>query len=241
MTDHSIQSIISSNLTAVQQRIARACERSRRAASEVNLVAVSKYVGLPETQALIQCGVRHLGENRLSVAEPKCQALAETDLTWHWIGQLQSNKAHKVLEYFDCIHSVDRISLVEALRKSLARPSLSQRFGQRRLPVFVEVNIAGEEQKAGSDPVNLFPLCESLIDTPELSWIGLMTMAPYTDQPETVRPVFAALRELRDRLENRFDIKLPNLSMGMSHDFEIAIEEGATDVRIGSLLFEGVE
>jgi hypothetical protein len=224
------------NLRRVRERIANACERVRRDPSEVRLVAVTKYVGPEVARALFDLGVADMGENRLPVAEPKLEALAGLPIRWHWIGRLQTNKVRKVLGHFQEIHSVDRSELVDALKHEIGK----QADVRPRIPVFLQANVSGEAAKTGVTAEEAFAMGKKLIEAPELEWVGLMTMAPEYHDPEQTRPVFAALRELRDRLSQQLGVPLPRLSMGMSSDFEVAVEEGATDVRIGSVLFEGL-
>lgn len=225
--------ILSTNLSRIRERIGAAASRSDRSLADVRLIAVTKYVGPEVARELVQLGVADLGENRLSVAEPKIQGLSDLTVCWHWIGRVQTNKTRKILDRFTVIHSVDRIELVESIEQHVAPPN--------RVPVFLQVNVSGEASKAGAGPDDAIRVGEKLIQSTCLEWLGLMTMAPDLDDPEETRPVFAATRELRDRIEKELGVVLPRLSMGMSHDFEIAVEEGATDVRIGSSLFSGLQ
>ena len=194
-----------------------------RAASEVTIVAVSKTFPAGVIQEALAAGIRHIGENRVQDAEPKIRSLAALGLhpTWHMVGHLQTNKAKAALELFDVIQSVDSLRLAEAL---------SQR-AQRPLPILLEVNVGGEATKYGFAPEEVPPAAEAIARLSNLEVRGLMTVAPLTADPEDVRPVFHRLRQLRDALGLR------ELSMGMTDDFEVAIGEGATIVRIGRAIF----
>lgn len=216
-------------LEAVRERIAAAAERAGRDPGEVTLIAVTKTVDVERITAVLRQGVEHIGENRVQEAEEKFPRLT-VPCTKHLIGRLQRNKVGKALELFDLIHSVDRIPLVERL---------AQRAAGRQVDILLQVNVSGEASKAGVSPDELPRLAEAAAATGVLRVRGLMTMAPYTVDPEETRPVFAALRRLNEALRER---GLPNvtcdiLSMGMSNDFEVAVEEGATHVRVGSALF----
>ncbi|HQR34130.1 MAG TPA: YggS family pyridoxal phosphate-dependent enzyme [Blastocatellia bacterium] len=215
-------------LEAINRRIAAACQRAGRDFFDVTLVAVSKTVEPERIRLAIEAGVRVLGENRVQEAASKMPELAATvaehNVQWHLIGHLQSNKARRAVELFSAVQSVDSFKLAERL------DSVAGELG-KRLPVFIEVNLGGEESKAGTNPEDVLPLCEQVSKLANLELKGLMTVPPFFDAPEDVRPFFRQLRTLRDQAQ------LKELSMGMSHDFEIAIEEGATMVRIGTALF----
>lgn len=215
---------ISDNLYRVQDRILSALARSGRPANSVTLIAVTKTVGVPEVQELRRLGVTHFGESRVQAVEPKKLALA-SGATWHMIGNIQRRKCKDVVRLFDCVDTVDRVELAEELGSRVG-DSLSP------LPVLVEVNVSGEISKHGFSPDALAQALEQLQPIPALRVEGLMTMAPFFDNAEQTRPIFAELRTLADR----FGLK--RVSMGMSNDFEIAIEEGSTEVRIGTALFE---
>jgi pyridoxal phosphate enzyme (YggS family) len=169
----------------------------------------------------IEAGIRHIGENRLQEALPKREALGDLAVTWHFIGHLQTNKAKKVVENFDWVECVDRSDLAEKLNQAATKP----------LPVLIEVNLGEETSKSGAEPEALEGLVESLKQYERLDLRGLMTIPPFSEDPEKVRPYFRKLRQLAERFG------LPQLSMGMSNDFEVAVEEGATMVRIGTSLF----
>lgn len=216
---------IADNLRRIRDRIAAAMARSGRRGELPTLIAVTKTVGVPEIALLRELGVTHFGENRVQPAAPKIAALG-AGATWHMIGTIQRRKARDVVRLFDCVDAVDRVELAE---------ELAARAGERAspLPVLLEVNVSGEESKHGLAPAELSAAMERVAAMPALRVEGLMTMAPLYDAPERTRPVFARLKALAD------DAGLGRISMGMSNDFETAIEEGATEVRIGSALFEG--
>lgn len=220
----------------INQRIAAACQRAGRDFFDVTLVAVSKTVAPELIRQAISAGVRVLGENRVQEAAVKIPELADivTDqnVEWHLIGHLQSNKARRAVELFSAIQSVDSLKLAERL------DSAASDLG-KRLPVFIEVNLGGEDSKAGVGPHEVLPLCEQVAKLSALELKGLMTVPPFLDDTNQVRPFFRRLRELRDEARRLGIVGdgFKQLSMGMSHDFEAAIEEGATLVRIGTALF----
>jgi pyridoxal phosphate enzyme (YggS family) len=223
------------NLARVQDRIAAAAARAGRDASAITLVAVSKTHPVEALLAAYELGVRHFGENRVEEASSKLPAFKQTisdpAVVFHMIGHIQSRKAEDVATLFDRVHSVDSVKLAQRLA----------RFATQPLPVLLEVNVSGEESKYGFDGARraeLFDAVETISQLPQLRLDGLMTMAPLVENPEEARPVFRALRELRDEIEVRYPaLKLPHLSMGMTDDFEVAIEEGATLVRVGRAIF----
>ena len=207
------------NLASVRTRIEAACRRAGRDPASVTLVAVTKTVGLDQVRELQALGVTDFGENRVQDGLPKARALPQA--RWHFIGSLQRNKVRKALSAFQVVHSVDSAELAAQIAQVAAETGWT---GE----VLIEVNVAGEEQKGGVPLEAAEGLIRSLKG---LRVTGLMTMAPLDADPEQARPVFRKLRELRDRLG------LEHLSMGMSQDFEVAIEEGATLVRVGTALF----
>lgn len=214
----------------IEARIAAACERSSRNVKDVSIVAVTKYVPLEAVREILEFGFEHVGENRWQDAQEKWNELGERG-TWHFIGHLQTNKVKDVVGKFAYIHSLDRLSLAQELNKKAGALGIKARC-------FLQVNVSGEESKYGLSPDELFPFVETLKNMEHLQIEGLMTMAPYEAEPESTRPVFRGLRELRDKLNEAqiLDYEVVHLSMGMSNDFEIAIEEGATWVRLGSVL-----
>ena len=217
---------------SVRARINAAAAVAGRSPESVTIIAVSKTVDLDTMLAAYNLGLRHFGENRVQDARRKLIEPMPADATLHLIGQLQTNKANHAVDLFQIIESVDRPSLVAELEKQAARRGIV-------LPVLLQVNVAGEAQKAGCDIKDASSLTRSIAACSHLALDGLMTMAPLVDDPESVRPVFRGLREVRDRLRHEFELPLETLSMGMTNDFEIAIAEGATHVRIGRAIFEG--
>ena len=214
---------IKGNIIEVEQRITRAAERSGRSPSEITLITVTKTIGPSLIQQAFEAGIRNFGENRVQEAQPKIKQLSslQPPPAWHMIGHLQTNKARTAIELFHTIHSVDSIRLAELLSDST----------QHNISIFLQVNISGETSKSGFLPAEVSPALEKISCLPHLETKGLMTIAPFTENPEEVRPVFRQLRLLRNSLG------LEHLSMGMTDDFEVAIEEGATMVRIGRSIF----
>lgn len=233
---------LTSNLHGLELRIQDACQRSDRQRESVQLVAVTKSVPLATIAALVQCGPALLGENRPQQLVERARVLQmEKDsgnrppVQWHLIGQLQRNKIRSVLPWTSLIHSVESPSQLQQIGRIAGELSLRPR-------VLVQVNVSGEESKSGFSPASVREAWEGLTQIGNVDLAGLMTMAPLTDDQAVIRDSFRGLRELRDELQLRTPhIPLQELSMGMSHDFEIAIEEGATFIRVGSLLFEGCE
>jgi pyridoxal phosphate enzyme (YggS family) len=216
---------IASNIEEVEGRVVNACERAGRSPSEVTVIAVTKTVTAAVLREAYDHGVRDFGENRVQEAQPKIaevSSLLSPAPVWHMIGHLQTNKAKTVVGIFDIIHSIDSLRLATAV---------NERLGDKRLPVLLEVNVAGEETKGGLAMSEVEAVLRQVSSLANLEVKGLMTIAPLVDDPEEVRPVFRALRQLRDALG------LAHLSMGMTDDFEVAIEEGATMVRIGRAIF----
>ena len=214
---------IEQNVRYVERSIAGACERAGRSPDEVTLIAVTKTIGIPAIEAAFNAGIRNFGENRVQEAQPKIEQLASLrpSLIWHMVGHLQTNKAKTAMDIFDIIHSVDSLRLAETLSQ----------HSQSKLPVLIEVNVSGEATKSGF----LLPEADEAVKRigrlPNIEVEGLMTIAPWGSDAEEVRPIFRRLRQLGDALGLR------HLSMGMTDDFEVAIEEGATLVRIGRAIF----
>ena len=225
------QSLIAENLKTVKDKIAQAALRAGRNPQEVQLVAVSKTVSGEHIQQAIEAGVTILGENYIQEARKKIEELGK-GVRWDFIGHLQSNKVSYAIDLFEVIHSIDRLSLAQALSTRAAKKKKTVR-------ILVQVNISGEEAKSGIDKGGVNALVSQIASLPNLTLEGLMTMPPYFTDPEKARPYFVALRELRDTLmaEQDNQINLKELSMGMSGDFEVAIEEGATLVRVGTAIF----
>jgi pyridoxal phosphate enzyme (YggS family) len=214
---------IKANLGAVQYRIAQACLRSGRPINDVTLIAVTKTENANVIQTAFELGLRNFGENRVQEAEGKIKFLSclQPKPAWHMIGHLQSNKLKTALELFDIIHSVDSIDIAGAINRRAVK----------KMPILIQVNVAGEASKSGFSLSGFSEAYKAIAILPNLEVKGLMTIAPLVQNPEEVRPVFRKLRELRDSLH------LEHLSMGMTDDFEVAIEEGATLIRIGRALF----
>ena len=214
---------IAANIREVHGRIALACERSHRSSEEITLVAITKGAEASIIRTAFDCGIKNFGENRVQEAEEKIAQLSDLrpDVTWHMVGHLQSNKAKTAVELFDIIHSVDSVKLADILNRRAEKP----------LPVLLEVNVSGEVTKGGFSVGEIAVAVEEIRQLHGLKVMGLMTIAPFVAEPEEIRPVFRKLRELRDSL------RLEHLSMGMTDDFEVAIEEGATMLRIGRAIF----
>ena len=223
-------SAIQARLDEVRGRIARAAGRAGRDPAGVVLVGVVKTVPVGRIREAVSLGLADLGENRVQEAEQHVGALGQSAARWHMIGHLQRNKAGRAVELFDRVQAVDSVELAEALsRRAVA--------AGRTLPVLVEVNVSGEATKFGAAPEAVEGLLERVAALPGLSLDGLMTVGPPVAGAEQARPGFAQLRALRDRGERALGRRLPELSMGMSGDFEVAVEEGATLVRVGTALF----
>jgi PLP dependent protein len=241
------------NLARVRERIALSASRAGRRAEEVTLIAVSKAHSARKIQELYEAGARHFGENRVQEWELKRSQLSRLDATWHMIGHLQKNKAARAALLFDSIDSLDSVALAEKLDRARADAvtegavdqrqtgtlSESQRLASHsKLRVLIEFKLDPVPAKSGVSGEDLPRLVEAIARLPQLELWGLMGVPPVFDDPEKARPHFRRLRELRDHLRARFGTEiLPVLSMGMSHDFEVAIEEGATEVRVGTALF----
>jgi pyridoxal phosphate enzyme (YggS family) len=234
---------IADNLARVQEQIAAACARSGRDPASVKLIAVSKTHSVETVLAALDAGVQHLGENRVEEAESKIPAVEARTMhrpTWHMIGHLQSRKAKDALPLFPVIHSVDTVRLAGRLSRAAVEQG-------RTVDIFLEVNVSGEESKAGFDALDwsasparheqLQADVLTIAALPGLRLCGLMTMAPIVERLEDARPVFASLAALRSALVEATGIPLPDLSMGMTDDFPVAVEEGATWVRVGRAIF----
>lgn len=220
---------ISENLSLVGGRIRDACERSGRKPDNVQLIAVSKTFPVESVAEAVDAGQACFGESRLQEAEPKIAALPHS-LHWHFIGRVQRNKVRRLLQNFEVIHGIDSLRLADFTDQVAAELGLFPR-------IFLQVNIGGEASKGGFSPEELRADMERLLGLKRLEILGLMAIPPAGPDAESSRPWFARLRELRDALEREFAVILPALSMGMSGDYEIAIEEGATHVRVGSAIF----
>lgn len=223
---------IADNLHEVQQRIADAADRADRDPADINLVTVSKTRSIDEIRAAIDAGARDLGENYVQEMEEKAEALAEHEVRWHAIGHLQTNKVRRLADFVALIHSVDSVRVGREI-DSRAEAA------DRQVPVLLQVNVSGEDSKFGVSEDDAFGLAEKLVGLEHARLLGLMTMPPYCEDPEANRRYFVVLRELRDTLVDRGIPQecMQHLSMGMTCDFETAIEEGATFVRVGTAIF----
>ena len=220
---------IAQNLEEVRTAIAAACRQADRDPGGVRLVAVSKTVDTERVRQAIAAGQALFGENYLQEARDKIAVLGR-QVGWHLIGHLQTNKAKPAVELFDLIHAVDRGKLASALDGAAAQHNKVQ-------DVLIQVNLAGEATKSGVSPAAAVELVQKVTQLPHLRLLGLMTMPPWFADPEAARPYFRDLRALRDRLQDESGLPLPELSMGMSGDFAVAVEEGATLVRVGTAIF----
>lgn len=213
---------------AIQARIVEACRLAGRDPAEINLVAISKKQSPEIIREAAACGISVFGENRVQELEQKA-ALCPDGLTWHLVGHLQSNKAVRAVELFDAFHSIDSLKLLERVNAAAGEAG-------RTVSVFLQVSISGEVSKFGLAPDAVSPVLDASVKLMNVDIIGLMTMPPHTPEPEGAAPFFRALRELRDQLRESTGVPLDDLSMGMSHDFHVAIAEGANWIRIGTAL-----
>jgi PLP dependent protein len=220
---------LAANLQLIQDRIRSACDKSGRDLASVTLMAVSKGQPAEVVAAAAEIGLVLFGENKVQEAKAKIP-LCSSRLRWQMIGHLQSNKCRDAVGLFEMVQSVDSLNLAEELNRWAEKHA-------KTLSVLLEVNLAGESTKFGLRPDALLADLSKFHALPRLRFQGLMTIAPWTADPEKVRPIFRQMRELKQRCEHLLDVPLPHLSMGMSGDYEVAIEEGATMVRIGTLLF----
>lgn len=224
------ESEIKLNISAINKRIATAAMGCGRDPEQVRLVAVGKTQNTETIAHAIAGGAGIIGENYIQEAREKFEALYNLDTQWHFIGHLQSNKAKYAVRIFDLIHSVDSLKLAQAIDKYADKAGKKQH-------ILLQVNISGESTKSGVENEQAVELVQRISALDNLKIRGLMTMPPFFDAPQRARPYFSALRVLRDQMQNQLRIELPDLSMGMTGDFEVAIEEGATMVRIGTALF----
>lgn len=224
---------VEENVRNLGRTIQRTAEDAGRDPESLKLIAVTKGFNRDVVELAASLGLRAIGENRVREAVEKKESLSEPavkDLEWHMIGHVQSNKVKHLLGHFELIHSLDRESLLDELDKRLSRNGLRQ-------SVLMQVNVSGEESKHGISPEEAPGLLERILEAEPLDCRGLMTMAPLTDERELIRRTFANCRSLRDSLEDEFEVELPELSMGMTNDYQEAIREGSTMVRIGRGLF----
>ena len=218
---------LAKNLEAVRRTIARSAERAGRDPAGVTIVAVTKTFPVPRIREAMAAGLRVFGENRVQEAIPKIEEIGTRDANWHLVGHLQSNKVRFVEGRFSMVQSLDSTSLAQALGRRLTAP----------LEVLIEVNVAAEPQKTGAAIAEVDAIASTIRSFPQLRLRGLMTIAPLVADPEEARPAFRRLRALRDEMSQRLGIPLPVLSMGMTDDYAVAVEEGATMLRLGRALF----
>ena len=222
-------SSIADNLERVHDQIAQAAGKSNRNAGDVELVAISKTHDAAKVREAVEAGQTLFGESRVQEARVKIPELP-SNLRWHFVGHLQKNKIRHALPLFELIHSIDSLALAQDINRIAEQDGLHPR-------VLLEVNVAGEGSKFGFTPEKLREDLENLLALPRLSILGLMTIPPIVDEAEASRKYFVQLRELRDRLQTDFHVDLAQLSMGMTQDFAVAVEEGATLVRVGTAIF----
>ncbi|MGG1660986.1 YggS family pyridoxal phosphate-dependent enzyme [Brevibacillus sp. NRS-1366] len=217
-------------LSMVEHHIREACGRCGRSEEEIQIIAVTKYTTMKTVEQVLSSGIGHVGESRTQEAHSKWETFHPRG-TWHFIGHLQTNKVKDVIGKFDYIHSLDRLSLMKEIEKKATDLNVV-------VNCFIQVNVSGEESKQGLSPEALFTFAQEVSQMKQIRVVGLMTMAPYELNAEATRPVFRELKRLRDELNARdiFSYPVKHLSMGMSNDFEVAIEEGATWLRLGSVL-----
>jgi pyridoxal phosphate enzyme (YggS family) len=220
---------IENNLCEIKQQIADAAVRAGRNPEDVKLIAVSKTFSSEYVQAAYECGQRAFGENRIQELEEKFRILPE-DIEWHLIGHLQGNKVARAVQCADYIHSIDSLKLLKRVIRLAEEAEVCPK-------VLLEINISGEESKFGATEADVLEMAREANASKNVELVGLMTMAPLGADKDELRAVFGGLRKIRDSLESKWDIKLPELSMGMSSDFDIAVEEGATFVRVGTSIF----
>src|ERR1044072_3665145 len=227
------QELLAVRLADVRARLAAATQRSGRQPDQVRLIAISKTHPAPVIQQAIELGATDLGENRVQEAEGKIAEIGREKVRWHLVGHLQANKSRRAVSLFDIIHSLDTVDVARRLDR------LCVDEGRDSLPVLIQVDLGHEETKSGIDESEITHLLENLGPLTRVKLIGLMTLPPFCDEPEQSRPFFRRLRELRDELNRlaAFGDRTGELSMGMTHDFEVAIEEGATMVRVGAAIF----
>jgi len=227
MTD---KKTIGENLERVFERIKSSAERVGRNPNEITLVAVSKTFPPEIMRIAYELGLRNFGENRAQEARNKSEVLKDLNIIWHFIGRLQRNKVKYVVKFSELIHSVDSLELLFEIDKR------SEKIGKVQ-NILLEVNVSGEETKGGIEPEEVEKMVEEALKFENIKFKGFMTMAPFVEDPQEVRWVFRKLREIRDSISKKYGLENLELSMGMSNDFEVAIEEGATIVRIGTAIF----
>lgn len=223
---------LAENIQAVNERINQACINSNRKLDEVTVIAVTKYVEVDQAKEVLNFGLQHIGENRAEQGLAKYEAIQDRAV-WHFIGNIQTRKVKQILGKFEYIHSLDRLPLAIEIDKRAKQLDI-------KVKCFVQVNVSGEQSKSGIMPEEIIDFFKAISIFDSIEPVGLMTMAQHDDDPELARPTFRRLRELLDivNASNILDKQLTELSMGMSNDFEVAIEEGATFVRLGSILLK---
>ncbi|UOQ47947.1 YggS family pyridoxal phosphate-dependent enzyme [Gracilibacillus caseinilyticus] len=218
---------VAENLAAINQQINQACEKTGRHPKDISIIGVTKYVSVERALEALEATISHFGENRIEGFLEKYEQIG-SKANWHFIGTLQSRKVREVVDKVDYIHSLDRKSLAKEINKRADKP----------VDCFVQVNVSGEESKHGLSPAEVEPFIETLEGYSNIRVVGLMTMAPYMEDRNQLREIFRSLRKLRDQIKQKGHSHAPctYLSMGMSNDYQIAVEEGATHIRIGSSL-----
>ncbi|MCK5832995.1 YggS family pyridoxal phosphate-dependent enzyme [bacterium] len=222
---------IKSNIEKLGKKIAAQCANCGRNPEEITLIAASKYVDAGGVEEAYSAGLRHFGENKVKDALIKIEALPK-DIIWHMFGHLQSNKVTKTVGAFDLIHSIDSLELAERIDRVASERNILQK-------ILIEVNVSAEESKFGFDAIKASSNISRILQLENISLQGFMTMAPFTDDEHSIRNAFQKLKQLRDNISSKMGNELPILSMGMTNDWNIAIEEGATHLRIGSAIFKG--
>ena len=232
------------SVSRVREQIAEAARKAARRAEEITLIGVSKTHPAEAIRAAYEAGIRHFGENRVQEWEGKRGGVSDLAAEWHLIGHLQSNKAARAAKAFHSVDSVDDFALAQKLDRARGEKGADLEIGGSRgasttgkLRVLIEVRVAAEETKSGVEKGEVEALAAKIVELEQLELAGLMCIPPFLEDAEKVRPYFAGLRELKEKVETGLGKKLPVLSMGMSHDFAVAIEEGATEVRVGTALF----
>ena len=222
---------IRENVQFARNKIAEACRRSGRKSEEIELVAITKTVDVEQINEAIEAGIRVVGENRVQEAWRKFQEVGEK-VHWHMVGHLQTNKVKRVLQFADMIHSVDSVYLAREIQTQAKKL-------ERTIEILIQVNTSGEESKFGREPEATIGAIEEVSTLPNLKIKGLMTIGAFLPNPEDVRPCFKLLHDLKDRVNERgiTSVEIGTLSMGMTNDYEIAIEEGSTMVRVGTAIF----
>jgi PLP dependent protein len=220
------------NYKDLLQKIEAAAKKVGRQSSEIKIIAVTKFAEDVSIKEAIKSGILDLGENRIQVALPKVSLFKDSPVNWHFLGHIQTNKVKQVITNFALIHSVDSLKLARAIEKEAAQQNI-------KVNILIQVNISSEETKYGFTEEEVMPAVEEIKNMAHVQILGLMTMAPYYDDPELCRPVFRSLRTLKEEIEKRNieNVQMKYLSMGMTNDFDVAIQEGANLIRIGTALF----